>query len=96
MQLAFKTMSLLTSIKDVFQELDEMIKSRNMNNTLYFMSASIFKRYQFVIGNVLLFSYKDQFLLQLIGFHQKEALRFGDFDCLDNYQYAFIVDVLIC
>ena len=52
--------------------------------------------YQFVIGNVLLFSYKDQFLLQLVGFHQKEALRFGDFDRLDNYQYAFIVDVLIC
>ena len=58
-----------------------------MNNALYFMSASIFKTYRFVTGNVLLFSYKDQFLLQLIGFH---------FDCLDNYQYAFIVDVLIC
>ena len=58
------------------------------------MSASIIKLYQFVIGNVLLFSYKDQFVLQLIGFHQK-ALRFGDFDCLDDYQYALIIDVLI-
>ena len=47
------------------------------------------------MGNVLLFSYKDQFVLQLIGFHQKEALRFGDFDCLNDYQYAFIVNVLI-
>ena len=59
------------------------------------MSASIFKLYQFAIGNVLLFSYKDQSVLQLIGFHQKEALRFSDFDCLDDYQYAFIVEVLI-
>ena len=66
-----------------------------MNDTLYSMSASIFKLYQFVIGNVLLFLYKDQFVLQLIGFHQKEALRFGDFDCLNDYQYAFIVNVLI-
>ena len=66
-----------------------------MNDTLYSMSASIFKLYQFVIGNVLLFSYKDQFVLQLIGFHQKEALRFADFDCLNDYQYAFIVNVLI-
>ena len=66
-----------------------------MNDTLYSMSASIFKLYQFVIGNVLLFSYKDQFVLQLIGFHQKEALRFGDFDCLNYSQYAFIVNVLI-
>ena len=52
--------------------------------------------YQFVISNVLLFSYKDQFVIQLIGFHQKEALRLSDFNCLDDYQYAFIVDVLIC
>ena len=52
--------------------------------------------YQFVISNVLLFSYKDQFVIQLIGFHQKEALRFSGFNCLDDYQYAFIVDVLIC
>ena len=66
-----------------------------MNDTLYSMSALIFKWYLFVIGNILLFSYKDQFVLQLIGFHQKEALRFRDFNCLDNYQYAFIVDVLI-
>ena len=66
-----------------------------MNDTLYSISALIFKLYLFVIGNILLFSYKDQFVLQLIGFHQKEALRFGDFNCLDNYQYAFIVDVLI-
>ena len=66
-----------------------------MNDTLYSMSALIFKLYLFVIDNILLFSYKDQFVLQLIGFHQKEALRFGDFNCLDNYQYAFIVDVLI-
>ena len=66
-----------------------------MNDTLYSMSASIFKLYQFVIGNVLLFSYKDQFVLQLIGFHQKETLRFGDFDCLNYSQYAFIVNVLI-
>ena len=66
-----------------------------MNDTLYFMSASIFKLYQFVKGNVLLFSHKDQFVLQLIGFHQKKALCFGDFDCLDDYQYAFIIGVLI-
>ena len=66
-----------------------------MNDTLYSMSALIFKLYLFVIGNILLFSYKDQFVLQLIGFHQKEALCFGDFDCLDDYQYAFIIDVLI-
>ena len=66
-----------------------------MNDTLYSMSALIFKLYLFVIGNILLFSYKDQFVLQLIGFHQKEALRFGDFDCLNDYQYAFIVNVLI-
>ena len=67
-----------------------------MNDTLYSISALIFKLYLFVIGNILLFSYKDhQFVLQLIGFHQKEALRFGDFNCLDNYQYAFIIDVLI-
>ena len=59
------------------------------------MSASIFKLYQFVIGNVLLFSYKDQFVFQLIAFHQKEALHFGDFDCLDDYRYASIVDVLM-
>ena len=56
-----------------------------MNNTLYSISTLIFKLYLFVIGNILLFSYKDQFVLQLIGFHQKEALRFGDFNCLDNY-----------
>ena len=55
-----------------------------MNDTLYSISALIFKLYLFVIGNILLFSYKDQFVLQLIGFHQKEALRFGDFNCLDN------------
>ena len=67
-----------------------------MNDTLYSISALIFKLYLFVIGNILLFSYKDhQFVLQLIGFHQKEALRFGDFNCLDNYQHAVIVDVLI-
>ena len=66
-----------------------------MNDTLYSMSALIFKLYLFVIGNILLFSYKDQFVLQLIGFHQKEALRFGDFDCLNDYQYAFIVNILI-
>ena len=48
------------------------------------------------MNNVLLFSYKDQFVLQLTGFHQKEALCFGDFNCLADYQYAFIVDVLIC
>ena len=62
-----------------------------MNDTLYSMSALIFKLYLFVIGNILLFSYKDQFVLQLIGFHQKEALRFGDFDCLDNYQYSVCI-----
>ena len=66
-----------------------------MNDTLYSMSALIFKLYLLVIGNILLFSYKDQFVLQLIGFHQKEALRFGDFHCLNYYQYAFIVNVLI-
>ena len=66
-----------------------------MNDTLYSMSALIIKLYLLVIGNILLFSYKDQFVLQLIGFHQKEALRFGDFDCLNDYQYAFIVNVLI-
>ena len=66
-----------------------------MNDTLYSMSALTIKLYLLVIGNILLFSYKDQFVLQLIGFHQKEALRFGDFNCLDNYQYAFIIDVLI-
>ena len=89
-------MSLLTLIIDVcFKNWMKRFKSHNMNDTLYFMSASIFKLYQFVIGNVLLFSYKDQFVLQLIGFHQKETLCFGDFDCLDDYQYAFIIDVLI-
>ena len=66
-----------------------------MNDTLYSMSALTIKLYLLVIGNILLFSYKDQFVLQLIGFHQKEALRFGDFDCLNDYQYAFIVNVLI-
>ena len=70
-------------------------KSHNVNDTLYSISALIFKLYLFVIGNILLFSYKDQFVLQLIGFHQKEALRFGDFNCLDNYQRAFIVDILV-
>ena len=77
----------LLQLKTCFKNWMKRFKSRNMNNALYFMSASIFKTYRFVTGNVLLFSYKDQFLLQLIGFH---------FDCLDNYQYAFIVDVLIC
>ena len=70
-------------------------KSHNVNDTLYSISALIFKLYLFAIGNILLFSYKDQVVLQLIGFHQKEALRFGDFNCLDNYQRAFIVDVLV-
>ena len=65
-----------------------------MNDTLF--HVCFFKMYQFLISNVLLFSYKDQFVLQLIGFYQKEALCFGDFNCLADYQYAFIVDVLIC
>ena len=89
-------MSLLTSIKDVFQELDEMIQVSQYEQHSPFHICFNLQSYQFFIGNVLLFSYKDQFLLQLIGFPQKEALRFSDFDCLDNYQYAFIVDVLIC
>ena len=65
-----------------------------MNDTLF--HVCLFKMYQFVISNVLLLSYKDQFVLQLIGFHKKEALCFREFNCLDDYQYAFIVDVLIC